>query len=246
MKLDGIITKRGLEINKTKIIEKYNEKGYKKLLRKFLIRYKSPIGTFFIEKKNYKVEGDTVILPRFGASDLLDCKVINSIENIIPEGNPIKITYTGTPTCNQKIIIDHIFKNIYNEENKKQGSCGLTLKAVAGCHVINTGIMMYDGTVKMVQDIKIGELLMGDDSTPRKVLKLCRGNEMMYKISNVKNESYIVNENHILCLKYSNKKIILDDIKRQYYIIRWFDNNIIQVKSKVFSYKHEKKSFMLE
>ena len=55
MKLDGIITKRGLEINKTKIIEKYNEKGYKKLLRKFLIRYKSPIGTFFIEKKNYKV-----------------------------------------------------------------------------------------------------------------------------------------------------------------------------------------------
>mgnify|MGYP000329073788 CR=1 FL=1 len=132
MKLDGKITKRGLEIDKTKIIEKYNEKGYKKLLRKFIIRYKSPIGTFFIEKKNYKLEGDNIILPRFGASDLLDCKIINSIENLIPEGRPINITYTGTPTYNQKVIMEYIFKNIYNDENKKQGSCGLTLKAVAG------------------------------------------------------------------------------------------------------------------
>ena len=246
MKLDGKITKKGLEISKIKIIEKYNEKGYKKLLRKFIIRYKSPIGTFFIEKKNYKIIGDDVILPRFGASDLLDCKIINSIENIIPEGKSINITYTGTPTYNQKIIIEHIFKNIYNEENKIIGNCGLTLNAQAGCHIINTGIMMYDGTVKMVQDIKMGELLMGDDSTPRKVLKLCRGNEMMYKILNVKNESYIVNENHILCLKYSNKKNLRDDIKKQYYQICWFDNDLIQIKSKAFSYKHEKKSLILE
>lgn len=132
MKLDGTITKQGLEINKTKIIEKYNEKGYKKLLRKFIIRYKSPIGTFFIEKKNYKIIGDNVILPRFGASDLLDCKIINSIENLIPEGKSINITYTGTPTYNQKIIIEYIFKNHYNEENKIKGNCGITLNSAAG------------------------------------------------------------------------------------------------------------------
>jgi type I site-specific restriction endonuclease len=132
MKLTGIITKRGFEVSKTKIIEKYNEKIYKKILKKFIIRYKSPIGTFFIEKKNYKIDGDIVLFPRFGASDLLNSKLVDSIENLIQEGKPINITYTGTPTYNQEVIIEHIFKNIYNEENKKQGSCGLTLNMIAG------------------------------------------------------------------------------------------------------------------
>jgi superfamily II DNA or RNA helicase len=132
MKLTGIITKRGFEVSKTKIIEKYNEKIYKKILKKFIIRYKSPIGTFFIEKKNYKIDGDIILFPRFGASDLLNSKLIDSIENLIPEGKTINITYTGTPTYNQEVIIEYIFKNIYNDENKKQGSCGLTLNMLAG------------------------------------------------------------------------------------------------------------------
>ena len=40
------------------------------------------------------------------------------------------------------------------------------------CHGINTPIIMADGRVKMVQDIKRGELIMGDDSTPRTGLSL--------------------------------------------------------------------------
>lgn len=35
------------------------------------------------------------------------------------------------------------------------------------CFGINTPIRMYDGTVKMVQDIKEGDEIMGDDSTKR-------------------------------------------------------------------------------
>ena len=34
----------------------------------------------------------------------------------------------------------------------------------------------------MVQDIKIGDKLMGDDSKPRIVLSLARGREQMYKV----------------------------------------------------------------
>ena len=33
-----------------------------------------------------------------------------------------------------------------------------------------TKVLMYNGTLKKVEDIISGELLMGDDSTPRKVL----------------------------------------------------------------------------
>ena len=35
------------------------------------------------------------------------------------------------------------------------------------CHAKNTPIMMSDGTIKLVQNIEVGDLLMGDDSKPR-------------------------------------------------------------------------------
>ena len=56
---------------------------------------------------------------------------------------------------------------------------------------------MYDGTMRKVQDVKIGELIMGADSTPRKVLLLARGHEQMAKIIPLKGESFVVNINHM-------------------------------------------------
>jgi P4 family phage/plasmid primase-like protien len=73
-----------------------------------------------------------------------------------------------------------------------------------GCHAINQGIMMADGNIKKVQDIKLGEQLMGDDLMPRNVLKLIRGRGQMYSIKSKENE-FIVNDEHILTLCYYNK-----------------------------------------
>ena len=68
----------------------------------------------------------------------------------------------------------------------------------------DTPILMYDGSIKMVQDVQVGDILMGDDSTPRNVLTLARGRETMYKIADSDNkEDYTVNESHILSLKAS-------------------------------------------
>lgn len=132
LSLNGIITYQGLELKKDDIVEKYQIEGYKKLLKKFIIRYKSPIGTFYIEKKNYVVKDNTLLLPRFASEDLLNCKIINNITNSISDGNNINFLYTGEPTYNQQIVIDHIFNNIYTESNKLKGLCGLTLNAQAG------------------------------------------------------------------------------------------------------------------
>ena len=71
------------------------------------------------------------------------------------------------------------------------------------CLGINTPILMFDGSIKMVQDVCIGDVLMGDDSTPRNVLTLARGREKMYRISASDDEQYTVNESHILSLKVS-------------------------------------------
>lgn len=64
-----------------------------------------------------------------------------------------------------------------------------------------TPILMFDGTIKAVEKIKIGDELMGDDSTPRKVLSLGRGKDMLFKIIPHKGDSFIINSSHILTLK---------------------------------------------
>ena len=75
-----------------------------------------------------------------------------------------------------------------------------------GCHVKGQDILMYDGSLKKVEDIAVGNLLMGPNSQPRKVLKLHRGKEKMAKITPVKGESFVVNMGHILSLTKTNNK----------------------------------------
>ncbi len=69
-----------------------------------------------------------------------------------------------------------------------------------------TPVIMYDGSIKAVEDIKVGDLVMGDDSTPRTVCALGRGREKMYRIDQTNGDSYTVNESHILSLVRSTWK----------------------------------------
>ncbi|MFY9074626.1 replicative DNA helicase [Malaciobacter mytili] len=78
--------------------------------------------------------------------------------------------------------------------------------AMGKCLGRGTKVLMYDGTLKNVEDIKVGDQLMGDDSTPRNVLSLARGKEQMYWIRQNKAIDYRVNESHILSLKRSRSE----------------------------------------
>jgi replicative DNA helicase len=75
--------------------------------------------------------------------------------------------------------------------------------AMGKCLGKGTKVLMYDGTLRKVEDIGVGDLLMGDDSTPRKVLSTVKGREKMYWIRQNKGVDYRVNESHILSLKRS-------------------------------------------
>ena len=78
-----------------------------------------------------------------------------------------------------------------------------TYFSTMGCHALDTPIIMADGTRKMVQDVKVGDKVMGADGTPRNVLSLIRGNDKMFKVEQSRGETYVVNEGHILALEYS-------------------------------------------
>jgi superfamily II DNA or RNA helicase len=120
----------------------------------------------------------------------------------IAEGNDIDLEFAGKLRENQEIVV-----KTYIDHVNKVGFGGGLLElpcAYGKCLGIDTKILMFDGTIKKVQDIKVGDVLMGDDSNPRNVLTLARGREQMYKISSKKGDSYICNESHILSLKSSS------------------------------------------
>lgn len=71
------------------------------------------------------------------------------------------------------------------------------------CHTKNTPILMFDGSVKMVQDVVVGDRLMGPDSKPRIVLSLATGVEKTYIVKQAYGIDYGVNESHMLSLKRS-------------------------------------------
>jgi intein/homing endonuclease len=73
------------------------------------------------------------------------------------------------------------------------------------CLTQDTDIIMFSGKIKKAGDIIVGDLLMGDDSTPRKVLSTCTGEDDMYEVIPVKGESFKCNKEHILVLDGTKK-----------------------------------------
>jgi hypothetical protein len=69
------------------------------------------------------------------------------------------------------------------------------------CWGKGTGILMFDGSVKPVEDIKVDDLVMGDDSTPRRVLSCGKGRGPMFSVKQRSGKDFICNDAHILCLK---------------------------------------------
>jgi hypothetical protein len=136
-------------------------------------------------------------------------------------------------------ILLFLNSRIYNPNSKS--SLGLIgPPGVGKCLGKDTPILMYDGTIKMVQNIITGDLLMGDDSTKRIVLSTCTGKEQMYRVIQPNGLNYTVNKSHILTL-YDVKESKLIDMPILNYLklSDSLKNNLYGVKTGVnFIKKH--------
>lgn len=74
-----------------------------------------------------------------------------------------------------------------------------------GCHAKGSKILMHDGSIKNVEDVKVGDELVGDDGNKRTVLELHRGVDKLYEITPIKGDPFIVNGGHILSLYKTNE-----------------------------------------
>lgn len=143
----------------------------------------------------YRESDKKIYVPRFfGEKEFGMPKKMN-----IGEGDAINVPFNGQLRENQIPVVESYLNHV--EKHSFGGGGLLDLPCAFGkCLGIDTPILMYNGSIKMVQDVEIGDLLMGDDSTPRVVLNLARGREKMYRVK-YETGSYIVNESHILSLK---------------------------------------------
>jgi superfamily II DNA or RNA helicase len=132
------------------------------------------------------------------------------------------VTFVGSLRPEQKQVKKEAIRAL-----NKTGSVIISAYTGFGkCLGKNTPILMFDGTLKMVQDIVVGDELMGDDSTRRDVYSICSGTEQMYKIVQSSGESFVANESHILSLKFDDgNSISYEDLSQHFS----HDNNAFDV-----------------
>lgn len=107
----------------------------------------------------------------------------------------------------KELNLDIIPPTTAEYKNPEYGGSKIVVVGKPGCFSIGTPVLMSDGTVKRVELVQVGDLVMGPDSKPRRVLELCRNRDKMFKIVPTFGASYTVNLKHKLVLK-SNAKVI--------------------------------------
>lgn len=77
-----------------------------------------------------------------------------------------------------------------------------------------TPVLMYNGSVKSVEHVKKGDVLMGPDSCPRTVKSTTRGRGPLYEVEPTKGDKWVCNDVHIMTLSEAvgNQQHVLIDV----------------------------------
>jgi hypothetical protein len=153
--------------------------------------------------------GASIVASKYFNIDLADCSGYDDwfdiVKNHCPNFKSI-MDYQEWPEEVQKwmcILIGRCMFDLCELDEWQILGYLLGLAATGKCFAKDTPIMCYDGVVRPVQDIKVGDFLMGDDSKPREVFALSRGVGQLYKVTQTNGMEYVVNENHVLSLRVS-------------------------------------------
>jgi superfamily II DNA or RNA helicase len=183
----------------------------------------------------FEIIEDDIILPFAYASRLLKLK------RPLRENFPTKhIVFNGNIRPEQKQLIKEATPIL-----SRKGSVMISAYPGFGkCLGYGTNVMLSDGNVKPVQEIVIGDMLMGDDSTPRKVLNTCMGFEQMYKIiQHETGDTFTANESHMLSLRLTKNKMV--NFINNKYITTYFDHTYFQYVHRSFFSKKDAYSWLV-
>ena len=91
---------------------------------------------------------------------------------------------------------------------------------------------MWNGSIKMSQDIIVGDILVGDDGNPRIVQELCTGEDDLYYVHQNKGIDYIVSSKHKIVVKYCSDGYIGWRETENAHKLMWFDRETLTLKTK--------------
>jgi hypothetical protein len=116
---------------------------------------------------------------------------------VYPEGSPIPVwtpvnnmssekhPITGRSYIdiwdNQKVIAKEALVMV-NGKFKHRLIIFVWMRGEGKCAIKGSKVIMFDGNVKKVEDVVVGDQLMGDDNTPRNVLALHSGVDEMWDV----------------------------------------------------------------
>lgn len=99
--------------------------------------------------------------------------------------------------------------NLYSVAIGKNESAAVGKKAIeidfeeAGkCVAKGTRFIMFDGTIKNVEDLVVGDILMGPDSKPRTIIGTTKGIDNLFKIIPGNGIEHTVNSKHPIFVRY--------------------------------------------
>jgi len=109
---------------------------------------------------------------------------------------PEYVPHTIPHRMDQIRTLEFYFQSVV--EKSPQASQNVLLYGPVGCHRKGQLVLMLDGSLKRAEDVSRGDLLMGPDSAPRKVLETVHGFGKMVEVQPIKGKPFVVSEDHIL------------------------------------------------
>ena len=183
-------------------------------------------------------------------------EIIKINNNLAPEIDSQGITKELPETKRQKLLASLRFR-ILTTFNNGQGKAKHTTngRAIKGIKerlsgknsqlrgglmgkrslLLGTKVLGFNGICKNVEDIMVGDIVIGDDGSPRTVIDTLRGTSKIYTVKQTKGEDYGISCEHILTLYNTCQgKISWCNSQSNYggWVIAWYDRDTKTFHSK--------------
>lgn len=207
---DRIMTNKGYRLNKKQL-----SGNLKKIKRELTMRPNILGVDFGIPPEKFGIYLETerhLYVPKYYGLN----KFGSPKKDELVSGKEVSLEFKGKLRDYQEVAINKV-KNAFNNVGGGMLSMGC---GTGKCFAPGTKIMKSDFSMELVENLKIGDKLMGDDGKERTILELGNGSDVMYNVYNkISNVFYQVNSEHILCLKKANNPKIYEMTVQNYFLL---------------------------
>lgn len=137
------------------------------------------------------------------------------LDKILPELDPdqyIVIDQRQKPPRDTRMVFNpDMYGKLWDHQKEafqaaKQWNRAI-FKEPTGCHGLGTRIRMHNGSVKLVEDIVIGDSVLSLDGSMQTVDELYRGSGKLFKVLIGNTNAFVINEGHVLTLSRINGEL---------------------------------------